>query len=512
MKINKTNLYEKAKIVFIAFCILFVAYSNFINFFYTSDHVSASFSPDFPERPASFRAYLASGMMTSFFYSRISYILGKVGITVFHHRNFYLGVILLALAISYAILYRVFEGYVQKESNKFWFGAALMVSFINPYIIEIFVYLGWEHALGILLTVLAVWFFTKNKYIFSAIFLMLGIGSYRSFFTIFLIYTTTWLFLEHEKCEKKIFWKKNFLAVGMTGLCALATIVLTNISTRKIQAVTQSVESVEVYEHKTVTAETFNEVTLFYRLKKLFWKYYYTTVTEMGLLPKYFLLIGMLLIGAVVLVILIKNKEKIGKKFLFIIWFALINVCPVSIYFLTPQYDVFARIVWPIFAGFASLLLLPLCLDKLEGAWNAIYKGILVLIGFVIVYSTSTAKTNFFISNSLDVQVVMQVQSAIEHYEDETGVKVTTIAAKRYERSQESYPQIDSGYYNYTHKSMYDAWCDVELMNYILKTDYKEISMDEEQYSKLFGEKVWTTFNADEQLVFDGEILYWAVY
>lgn len=514
------KLNKNVKIFLYALAVLFAAYSIFLNYYFTSDHVKASLTASQPSPPGSFRAYLAAGRMTAFFYARISYVLGKIGITIFHNRNFYWAVILLAFAAAFTILYKIFEKYVQTQENKCWLFVTLMLSFVNPYIIEIFVYMGWEVAIGVLITVLAVWTFTKSKYIATGILLMLGLGTYRSFFSIFLIFATTWLFLEYKQLNRKAFWTKAVLAFGIAGLTAVLTIALTNLNTPKVEIVNEEqtqleaqIEAgVEVYEHKTVSAETLNEVPLFFRCKKLFWKYYYTTITEMGLLPKCFLLISMLVFGGIVFAILIKKKEKIGRKILFLVWFALINLYPVSIYFLTPYYDVFSRIVWPIFGSLAVVTALPFCLSEMNSKWGIVYKIGIVGSCAVIIYSTTTAASNFFIANSLDLQNVMQVQSAIEHYEAETGIHVTKIAARRNERSLESYPQIDTGYYNYAHKSMYDEWCDVELLNAWMDTDYEEISMDKEMYYELFGDTIWTTFNSDEQLIFDKDTLYWAVY
>ena len=56
------------------------------------------------------------------------------------------------------------------------------------------------------------------------------------------------------------------------------------------------------------------------------------------------------------------------------------------------------------------------------------------------------------------------------------------------------------------------TWSDVLLINYLSGKEYIKVPMDEDVYDMYFRGKSWETFNADEQLVFDGDTMYWAIY
>ena len=74
----------------------------------------------------------------------------------------------------------------------------------------------------------------------------------------------------------------------------------------------------------------------------------------------------------------------------------------------------------------------------------------------------------------------------------------------------------------YAHRLFYDAWADVNLLNYMFDRDYERVNMDElytdntEYYQSLIQQywegKSWTHLNTEEQLVFDGNTMYWALY
>jgi hypothetical protein len=59
---------------------------------------------------------------------------------------------------------------------------------------------------------------------------------------------------------------------------------------------------------------------------------------------------------------------------------------------------------------------------------------------------------------------------------------------------------------------LYNAWSDVEALNYFEGESYAEFEMTDADYSRLFGDRTWKTFIPEEQLVFEGSRLYWAIY
>ena len=83
--------------------------------------------------------------------------------------------------------------------------------------------------------------------------------------------------------------------------------------------------------------------------------------------------------------------------------------------------------------------------------------------------------------NAIDKQIVYQVEAEIDHYEKETGNKVTKIATYHGEDGQFYYEQqILNPYFEYTynHKTLHYNWSDVELIRAVTGKVYEQVDMD----------------------------------
>lgn len=100
-----------------------------------------------------------------------------------------------------------------------------------------------------------------------------------------------------------------------------------------------------------------------------------------------------------------------------------------------------------------------------------------------------------------------------------TDIVVHRMGAIHYAYQEQHFQNV---YTLYAHRLYYDAWADVNLLNYLFDKNYNRINMDEqytdntEYYQSLIQKywdgKSWSHLDTDEQLVFDGNTMYWALY
>ena len=115
-------------------------------------------------------------------------------------------------------------------------------------------------------------------------------------------------------------------------------------------------------------------------------------------------------------------------------------------------------------------------------------------------------------SNSLDIVYAGQVLSRIDAYEEETGVKVTKIAVTEDLYSTDVYPQVH--YANGEVNRRNYGWNTRSFLIYECG-DYSRFElaeMDPDVYDLYFAGKDWDEFNADEQIIIEGDTCYVCVF
>ena len=64
----------------------------------------------------------------------------------------------------------------------------------------------------------------------------------------------------------------------------------------------------------------------------------------------------------------------------------------------------------------------------------------------------------------------------------------------------------------YNHKTLYDEWSEVELLNYFTGKCYEPVQMSNEIFEKYFKNVKYDAFIPEKQLVFEEDKLYWLIY
>ena len=502
------------KVYGIVAAILYAAYAMFLNPTFTSDGVVTT--PENLNSLFPLAGTFTGGRFMLFYIQYIYHFLDKFHISKYENQYIFEIIVMLVVALVITRLYVSVEHYFETRLQKAMALVIIMIGFVNPLYVETFVYCGLELAIAALFMCFAVELFDKEKYIASAILVFLGISTYQSYIALFMIYASTILFFRHEgRLSKRIVieYIRMFLVGGIPALLSIGGIQLYVAILNKSAFVrgflTASVEPVAA-----ATKEVSFTSGIAERLHNMIYAYAVSAGKCFGMMPTLFIFIIMMIMCVATIAVLIVRKASVWDIVFYIVHFILLNFYSVAIFGVSTVTTPAPRICWHIFTTLSMVMLSMLWLYLSDSAvrWQMV---ILVIFLLVDVYYMLTCELDFFMGNAIDKQIVYQVEAEIDHYEKETGNKVTKIATYHGEDGQFYYEQqILNPYFEYTynHKTLHYNWSDVELIRAVTGKVYEQVDMDYSIEKNYFEGKKWDTFIADEQLIFDGDTLYWAIY
>lgn len=511
---KKIEISEKKKqnlLVFgVAFVVLFLTYSVFLNHSFTSDHVNIFLNNPEGKKvlpPLNPFFYIKTTLGLNVIPMWLEYFFTMIGITKDTHQYILQLFAMILIAYAVRLLFSFYESFFPEKEKKVVLLAILLLAFVNPYFCEVFVYVAYEKIIGVIVAIFASILFAKKRYFWSFVCVLLAVTVYQIYYVLFLVYASTWIFLNAKgRCQKEAIldYIKMYLVMLVPTFMIVWAFVL------------YSVGGIGAYVGKAIALDS----NILERIERVKNRYYALMVTQQGLLPRYFLAICFV---AMLILCFLFLKEKKVKDILFLVFHAIcLSLYPVTIYFVATNASFSGRIVWCVFAALSGIGLVALQKVDLKNWTRKVMVTVLVLIYCIDIYGVSSTINNFYISNALDTQIVQQVVAQIENYERDTGISVQKIAAASNPNSKYSYPQVgflgmdysnaDAGYNNFTHKTMKDSWSDAELFIYLTKRPYSIVEMDPEVWADRFAGKIWETFNPQEQLYFEGDTVYWCIY
>ena len=500
-----------------SFIVLFMVYSICLNHSFTSDQVGAWNTSHGRVGISGIVSTLPGGRFMNSALSVIGWMFSKVGVTVYENQYVFKLIIIAVAAFAVCVMYDLFNPYLEGKAKPIVILTILTVSFANPYYVETFVYTGFEWSVGLLLAVWSVILFWDRKYIRAAIVVFLAITTYQSYVVIFLVLTTALVFLEKEAKPVKSAWISYIRMLLVAGIPTAMDIIIVKISVsimNYINAGSISTESAaQVAEVKPVVIST----GIFQRIYMMCAAYYGATCTCFGMLPYGTVFVFMILLIAIIVVYMIRNKVRCNSILYFLIIAVMINIFPVAIYFVMggESLGIVCRVVWPVFISLSMMILFALYLVR-NRRWMKVIISLFGVFALVNVYCTQTTAMDFFIANKLDANEMNQIEAEIDRYETESGNIIEYIAtAYTDDASQNDYSSLLNKNYKiwtFHRKTTHNSWSTVELLNYISGEEYIKIDMDQNVYDNNFAGKDWNEFIPEEQLVFDDDTMYWAIY
>lgn len=488
---------DKLKTFAISFAYLFVVYSVFMNQTFTSDAVgnfpsAYDYMPDFKE-------YLAGGRFASYFINIIAFLLNKLHISKYSHQSILQLWIIVMISVSICIIYEMFKEHDNKK-DVWLISLIISAAFINPYFVETFVYIAFEWGIGILLAILGVYAFNKKHYIISFCMVFLSASVYQSFIAIFLIYSTTVIYLKAKGRMSKNALLEGVIMAVIAAMSAVVNIIMVKASVY-LGIIEQEIKSVS------------GGITLQKRWDNVREAYDIIIHYGYGMIPEEFLYRTFWIVSIIIIIGIAVKSRSINKVLTFIMFGILLNLYFVAIFVLTDPIWPVQRMVWPCFCSISCLFFVA------KNSYENKYIGLGMLGGFavfmcVVTFGTSTCITDFFISNKLDVQYIYFVENEIQQYEERTGNKINTIVVRKSDGSRYCSEELINEYDSctYSHRALYDSWSDVALLKYLTGRSCKRVEMSDEIYDKYFPKKYWDGYVPSEQLRFENNVLYWVIY
>lgn len=227
MKAGLKEKQEDIKLFGVNASILLAVYSTMMNFQITSDHVYAAVIDEFSQFPSMINQ-LAAGRYTGYFIAWILKVFQLVGVDKVHHQFVLQIAGILVYAIAASILYKIYAEKMQLEKYSIFLNALILIAFVNPFIVETYVYICLDWAIGILLAVLGAKYLLKQRYGLGFLFSFLAVSTYQTNILMVLIYCIGAIYIEYRHSFKELF-ARIMKCGAITVLAAFINILIPKI-------------------------------------------------------------------------------------------------------------------------------------------------------------------------------------------------------------------------------------------------------------------------------------------
>lgn len=498
---KKEKIKDFCCIFLIYFGIFFLTFSQFLHYRVTSDHVP-SFGVKYTFPSLSLRTLFSNGpfFFVGMFLNHLFYKIGQddlLNTKLFQLFN------IIVYALSACILHKILSKYITKKHFLF---LGIIILFINPFLIESFVYHSFWWPIGTVFIGLSVLYLSRKNYIGCILFGYLAQQIYQiNIFSILIICITVVYFNNYDKSITSIIVEeiKNCL------ICFIGPFLF----------IVQNTLYTKIYGAIAVQKDVLANQDTGIRVQRLIYSTYKLYISnalffKSGTLGLFVLVAFIVSCLSIVLLCIKKRnyKEMILRILVLVLYFGSILLLSVIFYFLV-NYSVYARVAIPItfaISMFAFIMSFSSCKSKN----NFLICGssiFLILFSGYLYYKTQTFITDSYIAQAQDEFVVRMIENKIDDYYNDTGIQITEIVTSRKECTP-MYKEQYSKEYNCNHKIYFDEWAMGNYINLINNKNYKYRIMNEVEREMYFGKEKFTYFDLSKQLVFDGETAYWIAF
>ncbi|MEZ3427360.1 MAG: glucosyltransferase domain-containing protein [Lachnospiraceae bacterium] len=479
--------------------ILFLAYMMFMHFYITSDYIPVASLGGVVPLP-DIHVAVSGGRFFSYIMLWFFYLLSKLHIS--YYQNVFVIQIMgiLLYAWTGTKMHGMLSGYLGGKGQRILLDGCILLCFLNPFMVETYVYGSFEWAVGIWLAVLAVEKLTQKKHVLGWFLALCATSVYQTNVFIVLILWLLTVFLEnHEKDAKKMA-KQMVIAVLATAAVALCSILL-----QKLVVISGNTSSPG---KEAVLSGSFVQkaVSVLLSATGVLWNMH-------GMLPKRFLFVFAAVLYCMAMYVLIVKKKAAAYAVIWTVMLGILFLAPFS-YGLVMMSRAFpARTILPLFFSVSALIVSALYIVREYVKITGFLKAFCGLFAAVVVFCTETCILDCYIRQALDFNEAMCIQAEIEEYEERSGIAVRTVCAGKSPAPVYCSPMLHLSYdTTYNYRIMHDYWAQTRFLNYVAQEDYEVCWMEEGQYEEYFGTRSWEVFNPSEQLHFEGDTLYWAIY
>lgn len=400
-----------------------------------------------------------------------------------------------ALAVTLLVLY-LYQLFAQKCISKFivielsvlitavnvWF--ADMLSFPESILLT---------AVGLMCCFVGVIVFNSSdklwKYLIAFCLFIVSVGTYQQFIPIFSIYTILILCIKQSQSDKKgikellLFYLKPFLFIVINSVLYY----LIGIGIQKILNITPN-------SRASMSLQTvIDNVKYFIKQQHSFFK-------GRGFFSSEILTVCYLMVFVIFIFSLIMfwRKSRQTAKTIFIgLSFVAAYICAYLPGLVSTSHG--TRTICALFSVFALFAIGAVALYQ-HKITSAILACILFLVFALNIYKTVDMGVNQIVGNTKEATYADNIAYSIEKYEQKNKLSVTSIGI-----AYDKHGDIDS-------EALYVDYAIEPLLQMHIGKDIKYVEVTDSVIKTYFAEKDWTSYDAEEQIVFDKNIAYICVY
>lgn len=487
--------------------VLLLAFSPYLRTMFSSDSYAHIQEAD----GLNYMAHLWLGRPVSYALMAILY---HLGVRVTSHQLLMKLILLVCSAISAVVLTQLFARVTGRHNTKtlVFANMAVLFSFINIFIQEFYYFPEATpvFGFGLLFTALSIWFFFRKPTIphmlLALLFLTLSMGMYQVMVQLYIGWGMCfWLVSSRFTFNKKAVMRFLQLVVVCVVASAITMAVLWLFQTLGIAPVTD--------RNLSLSALGDNLGILFVRTQAFLWGLWQFVPLNWLVAVVFLVLFGLLVF------VMVRRKVNVAG-WLMLLFTLFANY--VSVFLL----HAFTEVVWAVprtlvgfyslFTTVALLLLYWRPAPKLRRSAAAVMALLLAFGVYHIAGFAMAQRAN----NTADAQIAREVRQEVLRYEQESGISVEKMVVGKDTYPQYEYPE-NAGYIygDQNYRVWQNFWSSVAAYNYYAGSDLQVVYLTDgvhgiphDVYAMYFEGKDWDTFDAREQLVFEGDTLYMVAY
>lgn len=223
----------------------------------------------------------------------------------------------------------------------------------------------------------------------------------------------------------------------------------------------------------------------------------------------------LLLVGGILLGVIIAGRRS-GKQVvlqIIAVLLVLAGGCGAvyAPHLLSSTWWVTSRTVAFLFCIFGVLAVMCVFLCRNKHVLSAIL-AVYALFFLLNARSMQTASTEICATNAVEQALCQQMEYEISKYETATGKKIEKVGFVNDTDPMYSFEFVKHGYKEQGMNSLTISWERLPCLNYYTGKLYTEVNIPDNVYREYFEGKNWNSFTAEEQMVFDGDCVYIAIF
>jgi hypothetical protein len=436
-------------------------------------------------------------------------IFAKLHLSIVFHQQIFFFCFLVMLSLSTCLLLNCVLESLDKAPSPVLFAAvlvAILYSFTNLIFQEYFyfseVYFLW--GLGTILWVLALrclYVLPRKLGILAGFFfLYLSVSCYQIWLQPFIIWGLAILIIKYKRLNKALFL--SAVKLCLIGVAALAA----NLIVMRLIGKT----GVELGPRGTSLSMVSTSYNMMKNVIKYSFKRFPEDMVSVVLVPLLILAVALF-----VSVLIRKTGNRVNRAILLMIYLSVCWLITYGMHLFESHPWIVPRAV-PGVASTVACLLILLVLESEQRKWHVALFSVASVFLLISITLVQTVTINTIAGNRLDEREAIAMDMAITAYEEESGIKVTSLVRTFDSNATNKHPEVYSfvsylyGYFVW--RPAIVNWSYAPSIEYFTGRSFEEISTDRDAHQEFFDNKQWDYFNPTEQLYFDGSTVYWCVY